>query len=164
MDIDDWKNALKKIVDKNQIDEILDEFVTKHKLNLDRFEANLERLTKTKKSIANFFGIRKLTPTPSINYFNPGRIAPAFPLWFYAAYPDVMQWFHEYQKSFMRNNNYNEDLMALEMVKLFGIDTVGNTITKDKIFDNNGQYRSSMLKGLTGSYVKIEKKEFETSL
>lgn len=98
MNIDNWKNALKEILEENQIDEIINIFVLKHNLNLNKFKANLEKLTTTKDSVANFFGIKKLIPTPSINYFNPGRIAPAFPFWFYAAYPDVMQWFHEYQK------------------------------------------------------------------
>ncbi len=80
MNINDWKDTLKQLLDENQIDDIVNNFVLKHRLDFNKFEANLEKLRKTKKSVASFWGVNKLTPTPSMNYFNPGRIAPASPI------------------------------------------------------------------------------------
>ncbi len=164
MKINNWKHKLSQLLDENQTDEIINNFVLKHQLDFNKFEANFEKLRKTEKSIANFWGVNKSASTPSMDYFNPGRIAPAFPLWFYATYPDVMQWFHKYQKKIMRSNNYNEEKMSLEMAKLFNIDTSDKTITKNEIFDKNGQYFPSMLENLIESYIKMVKKDFETSL
>lgn len=154
------------ISSKEDVEQIIDLFIA-DKIDPRLFISNLGALLRRgMPSFSEFFGIEKThQPTPSIDYCaRPGRRAPAFPLWFYAAYPDVMVWFHEWQKEYGRSHDYNQDAMVIETAKLFGINIEDETIDEDQIMDSDRKYLPKSLKNLAHSYKNITGKKLELQM
>lgn len=80
-------------IPRNDADKIKDLFLG-HNLNIDKVWSNYECLLRRHESatMVAFGGIKEeRLITPSLKYFiNPKRTPAEFPLWVYAAYPDVM--------------------------------------------------------------------------
>src|SRR3989339_515293 len=90
---------------EEEIDGIIEMFC-EDKIDLMLFISNIEALCKNPSQYGN-----QTKPTPSIKHFIQFlNRALSFPLWFYAAYPDIMAWFNK--------QNANEDTA----LKLLGID------------------------------------------
>jgi hypothetical protein len=165
-----WKGILSESIFGIDTDEdieyIIENLLMINKIDPYKFIANHAALLRGGgSSIRLFFGVEKDKTTCSMAYFvHPGHIAPAFPLWFYAAYPDVMVWFHEWQKEYVKAHNHNEDAIAIETAKLFQINAEDATVDKDQIVNNNDKYRPQVLRNLVSSYINITGKKLELQM
>lgn len=151
------------IATKEDIEEII-EMLIRDKIDPQIFITNLTALLRGGIPSFNDFLLKKENNqlTSSINYcVEPGHRASAFPLWFYAAYPDVMVWFHEWRKGYGRSHDYNDDAMAIETAKLFGIDIEDETLEEDQILNRRGENRPKYLKNLVKNYKAATKKTLE---
>lgn len=123
--------------------------------------------------VQEFYGVRdkgNTTTSPSISYFlNPTKRAPTFPLWFIAAYPDVMHWFHKTQNELAKNNadkhgenNYD---MADIVLNIWGMD-MNKVIQLDDegcLIDKNRKHHPKPLRVLIDSYLQKTGKSLEVS-
>ena len=137
------------------------------KMNPQVFISNLETLLRGGiPSFNDFLNVGKThQPTHSIDYCaRPGRRAPAFPLWFYAAYPDVMVWFHEWQREYAKSHDYDHDAEAIETARLLGINIEDETIEKDQIVNSKGKYHPKHLKNLVKYYKDTIGEKLEVSV
>lgn len=154
------------IASKEDVEQIIDMFIA-DKIDPRIFIDNLETLLREgMSSVSELFGIEKRRqPTPSIDYcVKRTDRASAFPLCFYAAYPDVMVWFHKWQKEYTRSHDYEEDALAIETAKLFGINIEDETIEESQIVNSEGKYRPKYLKNLVKYYKGTMRKNFEVSV
>lgn len=132
-----------KIIDKEDIDQVVNMIVA-DKIDPQVFISNLEVLIQGHISLLNF-----KKPSPSVYYCDIMYRVRTFPLWFYAAYPDVMKWFHEWQKNYMRSTGFDDRKLSAETKKLLGvsiIDLVVQLIRKPK------QHKPKHLKKLVKYY------------
>ncbi len=143
------------VIGKEDIDDVVDMLVA-DKIDPQVFVSNLEVLISGYMSPFNFSGVDKKEPSASVSYLNIARRAPGFPLWFYAAYPDVMKWFHEWQREL---DNIND--LATESAKLFGIDIEGDATQLDNIMNSEGKHRPKYLKNLVKNYKDKTNKSLE---
>jgi len=157
-----WKEILVEdtasACDMASIDEIISELFIPYKISPKKFVANLVTLLRGgTKSMKEFYtGVRDIEEgTASIGYFTrPGHIARAFPLWFYAACPDVMVWFCNWQKDRLASNKYDLDAMAVETADLFGVNLEDEEVDTMKVVDDSGKYRPMILSRLVGQYME----------
>ncbi|MBA7635325.1 hypothetical protein ES703_42926 [subsurface metagenome] len=139
------------------------------KIDPQVFLSNLTALLREGAPSFNDFwkvkGEKIYQPTASVDYFIR-RIyrARAFSLWFYAAYPDVMVWFHEWQKEYGRAHDYDEEAEVIEAAKLFGINIEDETIEEDQIMNSEGKHRPKYLKNLVKHYKDTTDKKLEVSV
>lgn len=139
------------------------------KIDPQVFLSNLTALLREGAPSFNDFwkvkGEKIYQPTASVDYFIR-RIyrARAFSLWFYAAYPDVMVWFHEWQKEYGRAHDYDEEAEVIEAAKLFGINIEDETIKEDQIMNSEGKHRPKYLKNLVKHYKDTTDKKLEVSV
>lgn len=166
-----WKEILGKdgiaIGSDEIIEEIINELLSSDKIDPKIFISNYTFLsTRGTGTIRDLFGVQdyKLPePSTSIKEFaSPIKRARAFPIWFIAAYPDVVLWFYEWQKNLLRLHNYDKVVITLEKSKLFGIDTQDIDVNENKIVDKNGKYLPKYLKKIVVSYKNEVKKNIET--
>lgn len=154
------------IASKEDVEQIIDVLIA-DKIDPRLFISNLGvLLRKGMPSFSEFLGIEKThQPTPSIDYCAiPIRLRAPVPLWFYAAYPDVMVWFHEWQKEYGRSHDYDQDAMVIETAKLFGINIEDETMEEDQIINNEGKHRPKYLRNLVKHYKDTTGKKLEVSV
>jgi len=75
-----------------------------------------------------------------------------------------MVWFHEWQKKYLKSHNFDDDVLAVETAKLFGINIEDETIKEDQIMNGEGKHLPKYLKNLVQSYKDITGKEPETKI
>ena len=161
-----WKNIfdsstmkILSIDSKEDVDDMINLFLL-DKIDPQAFFANLETLF----GVTTFSGLleEKKQSTPSMDYCAKlHHRAPAFPLWFYAAYPDVMVWFHKWQKKHGRECHFDQDIMATDTAKLFGVNIEDKNIDYKQILDNNERYRPKYLSNLVKHYKNTTGKKLE---
>jgi len=109
-----WKDILGKngidVGPDEIIDKIINELFIIDKIDPKAFLSNYSFLLNGGMgNIRDLFGVQNTQlsePSASIREFNsPIKRARAFPLWFIAAYPDVMLWFHKWQRNFIKLHN-----------------------------------------------------------
>ena len=161
-----WKRLLEEeaslFIDEDAIDSLL----ILDSIDPSKFIANYKTiLNQWRPDVSEFFRVaEKKKTTPSLIYFRNGlRFAPVFPKWFYAAYPDVMVWFHEKQKNILRENNHDKNVLGKESAKLLGIDVTVHVIHKNDIRNQNGTYRLKYLHNLVLAYKFCTKNELEVA-
>jgi len=81
----------------------------------------------------------------------------AIPLWFLAAYPDIMLWWDEWQEK----HHCNSDDEMTEFMELFGM-KVGDSL--EDFINNKGKTPPKYLKNLIQSYKEITGKALETTV
>ncbi len=90
--------------------------------------------------------------TSSMKFF-AGRIdkkAPAIPIWFYSAYPDVMNWFTEKQKQLISSRD--TDFITAENSKLYGINISDPLLNIQNITNSKGETKPKYLKNLVHNF------------
>jgi len=137
------------------------DMVTSDKIDPQVFISNLEILLRGYISPLNFSGVESKEPSPSAHYSDITRRAPAFPLWFYAAYPDVMKWFHEWQKEYARSVKFDDDKLMVETMKLFGVKAENINNNENLVLNQERQYRPEYLKNLVQKYKEKTGKTLE---
>ena len=148
------------IIAREDIDGAVDMLVI-DKIDPQVFISNLEVLMRGYISPFNFSGVESKEPSPSAQYSDITRRAPAFPLWFYAAYPDVMKWFHEWQKEYARSIKFDDDQLITETMKLFGVKAEDINNNENLVLNKERQYRPEYLKNLVQKYKERTEKVLE---
>lgn len=136
----DWDFIGDLSIVSNEETEKLKELFLSHKLDCDKVWGNYECfLRKYEGRLMTAFGgiENEKFITPSLEYFiHPDRTPADFPLWVYAAYPDVMIWYRENstidKKALIRDSQ--EDLIKF----------VGNLVSHYK-FITNRELESSII-------------------
>ncbi len=137
------------------------------KIDPRAFFSNLETLLRGgMPSFNDFWGIKEdRKPTQSVSHFTSIINRPiGVPLWFLAAYPDVMVWFHEQQEKYLKSHNLNDNATAVETAKLFGIKAEDANINENQIMNSDGQCRPKYYKNLVQSYKDATDKKLEVSV
>jgi len=156
-----WKDILGKngidIGPDKIIEKIINELFIIDKIDPKVFLSNYSfLLTGGMGNTLDLFGVQHnqlSEPSASIREFDsPIERAKAFPLWFIAAYPDVMLWFQKWQRNFLKLHNRDYNLLAFESAKLFGINTQNENINEENIIDKDGKYLPGCLKELVMSH------------
>jgi len=161
-----WKDQFELletgVISREDVDGAVDMIVL-DKIDPQVFVSNLEVLIQGYSSPLNFAasGVESKEPSPSVHHSDITRRAPAFPLWFYAAYPDVMKWFDEWQKKCMQTVDFDLDKLATETTKLFGLKAEDIENTNNSVLNNEKQYRPNYLKNLVQKYKEKTGKELE---
>jgi hypothetical protein len=133
------------------------------------FLSNLETLLLGGlQSINDFFGVgekKKHKPTESVSHFTFIANRPlGIPLWFLAAYPDVMVWLDEQEEKYIKSHNRDYDGWGVKMAKLFGINIEDGKLNENQIMDSKGKTRPKYLKNLIQSYKDETEKALETAV
>ncbi len=123
--------------------------------------------------IQEFYGTRgngNKTTSPSISYFlSPAKRAPAFSLWFIAAYPDVMYWFHKTVNELVKNttgkSEENNNDVADIVLSVWGMDMNKAKQLDDQgcLMDKNRKHHPKPLRILIDSYLFETGKSLEVS-
>ena len=146
---------------KEDVEQIIDLFIA-DKIDPQIFLSNLEvllqidtpYLKEAAKSAkpASYSILNPPKTRGGISFWSFVNKPPAIPLWFLAAYPDIIVWWDEQQEKHHRNT----DDGAIEFIKLFGM----REDTED-FRNNKGKARPKYLKNLIQSYKEITGKEIE---
>jgi RNAse (barnase) inhibitor barstar len=172
-----WKDSFEaiikenaRVISKEDINDIIDMLIA-DKIDLQIFISNLGVLIRGHLSPFSFSGAERKDPSSSIIYYPHGDPicrfsitcrAPAIPLWFYAAYPDVMKWFHEWQKNHKLSNNFDDYKFVIETMKLFEIKEVD--LEKENVFNKEKQYKPEYLKNLVKNYLEKNRNDLEVAV
>lgn len=156
------------IATKKDVEQIIGILIA-DKIDPQAFLSNLETLLLGGlPSINDFFGVgekKKHKPTESVSHFTfIENRTPGIPLWFFAAYPDVMVWLNEQEKKYIKSHNRDYDGWGVKMAKLFGINIEDGKLNENQIMDSKGQPRPKYLKNLVQSYKDETEKALETAV
>lgn len=154
------------IATKEDVEQIINMFIA-DKIDPQVFISNLKTLLRRgMPSFNDFWGVKGgHKPTKSVSHFTSIINRPiGVPLWFLAAYPDVMVWFHEQQEKYLKSYNFDDNAMAVKTAKLFGIKIEDADIDENQIMNSNRQYRSKYYKNLVQSYKDAADKKLEVSV
>jgi len=162
------------IASKEDIEQIIDILIA-DKIDPQAFISNLETLLRGGlpssiffPTINDLFGVeekKKYKPTESVSHFTfiVDR-PPGTPLWFLAAYPDVMVWLNEQEEKYIKSHNRDYDGWGVKMAKLFGINIEDGKLNENQIMDSKGKTRPKYLKNLIKSYKDKTEKALETAV
>ena len=163
-----WREQLESykqnelMVSADEIDSIINIFLD-DKIAPDKFTANLIHvITNGNDKFNAIFNPRipemLKNQTPSINSVCvSAEKRQGIPSWFYAAYPDVLAWLSQKERSFAGADNFIE-----RSFKLFGIDK--NNFEDGNTKNKNGCIKFEYLKNLIKNFKKeIKIKKMETS-
>lgn len=171
-----WRNALNALGEKglsllsigstNEAKEIIEAFFVPDRVNPLIFWGNCEALVRGgSPSLLDLAGQEKsYEPTPSLSPFmwiadRPGGM----PLWFIAAYPDVLLWHRNQLREYKTAHGRDEDGFY---AKLYGLDLTDPNLEErlDNFVDSEGNLRPNTLRILVQSYKDKTGREFETAL
>lgn len=172
-----WENALGEEVwsilsigSAKEAKEIVEAFFVPDKIDPLRFWYNCEALPLCGMTSAaiELLGIEKSRePTPSLSQFTEVLDRPSFvPLWFIAAYPDVLLWHKNKLREYKNVHGWDEDGLAALNAKLFGLDLTEQNLEKklDNFIDSEGNPRPNTLRNLLQSYKEETGRELETAV
>lgn len=160
-----WKEQLnyeknEPMISADEIDFIINLFV-EDKIAPDKFAANLIHAIWGYDRINALFDPRipemLKDQTPSIDSVCVSR-RKGIPVWFYAAYPDVLAWLSKKERGF-------EDNLIEKSFKLFGIDEKEmDLLNEEKLHNSQGCIKFEYLKNLIDNFKKETRtKNMETS-
>lgn len=171
-----WEDALGEEVrsilligSAKEAKEIIEAFLVPDKIDPLRFSYNCEALLRRgTPSLRERLGLEKSPePTQSLSQFTDVLDRPSFvPLWFIAAYPDVLLWHKSKLREYKNVHGRDEDGLAALNAKLFDLDLTDPNLEKklDNFIDSEGNPRPNTLRNLLQSYKEETGKEFETAV
>ena len=155
------------IASKEGIEQIIDMLIA-DKIDPQIFLSNLEALLRGgMPSVKDFFlGTEEKPKTSkSISSFTFVANRPmGTPLWFLAGYPDVMNWFKDQQKKYIKSHNRDYDGWETETAKLYGLDIEDKNVDENQIVDSEGRLRPKYHKNLVKHYKNATGKKLEVSI
>jgi|GEM_PF-2092503 len=166
-----WTDLLRSIDSSDEpireISFIVNNLLITHRIDYRTFICNYAKLRRHRHPllIEPWFGEADQAAfvTPSIDELTkPGAIAPAFPIWFCAAYPDVMLWFYRKQREFLELTNQDLDEAAIKQMKLIGIENPDIIADESEIVNGNQKWRPQFLLNLVENYIKMQGGKLET--
>ena len=169
-----WENALSEeslsilsIGSAKEAKEIIGSFMMPDKINPLSFSDNCEALLRqgmpSLRDIAD--SEKNPQPTPSVSRFIAVMDRPVgMPLWFIAAYPDVLLWYDNQVGEYMKAHRPDRDSLTVFSAKLFGLDPTDPNLEKKlgDSMDKEGKFRPNILRDLVQSYKDKTGKELET--
>jgi len=155
------------IASKEGIEQIIDMLIA-DKIDPQIFLSNLEALLRGgMPSVKDLFlGTEEKPKTSkSISSFTFVANRPmGTPLWFLAGYPDVMNWFKDQQKKYIKSHNRDYDGWETETAKLYGLDIEDKNVDENQIVDSEGRLRPKYHKNLVKQYKNATGKKLEVSI
>ena len=164
-----WREILSnpeyRIASASLVDDIVNLLLVPDNISHNTFINNFQYLLNQEKLYSTgMFTPQELSISPSLEYFRgPGLIVPSFPLWFYAAYPDVMEWLHSHQKETLNNNQGNGEMLLLETGRMLGIEIGNKNLKLEDVFDELGCHLPKYLRNLADKYKNTTNNEYELS-
>ncbi len=149
--------------------QIIDGFVMPDRVDPLIFLSNLEALVSgsmpSMKDLADLE--RSYEPTPSLSRFTwVGDRPSGMPLWFIAAYPDVVLWCHSQIREYMKARRSDEDLKAL-IADLYDLDPADPGL-EEELGDSMGEEGKfcpiTLLRNLVQNYKSKTGRELETAV
>ncbi|MDD5689758.1 MAG: zinc ribbon domain-containing protein [Caldisericia bacterium] len=156
------------IAPKEDIEDIISMFI-EDRIDPGFFVNNLEALLLNK-DMSSFeyiisFNREKPETSKSLSPFiTMGRRLIGAPLWFLAAYPDVMLWLSEQKYQYIKLHNRDYDGWDKEMLKIFGIDLENQKLNKDQIITSYEFLYPKYYNNLKKHYKEVTKKRFEVAV
>jgi len=170
-----WGNALSSeeslsilsIGSAKEAKRITEAFLMLDKINPLSFSDNCEALLRQgMPSLRDITGSEKNPqPTPSVSRFIAVMDRPVgMPLWFIAAYPDVLLWYDNQVGEYMKAHKPDRDSLTVFSAKLFGLDPTNPNLEKKlgDSTDKEGKLRPNILRNLVQSYKDKTGRELET--
>lgn len=164
-----WQNIFNELesdpLSTEEIDYIIENFLVPHKIDPDKFCVNYAALLR-EGIIMSELSTKSEEVTHSIIFYrHPDNRDPAFPLWFYAAYPDIIVWFQEYRRKLLKSPSYVDDIITFKIMTLFGLNNMDEVTDEKKILNAKGKFKLCLLKNLVSNYTRItEQEKFETQI
>ena len=174
-----WENILRPLGEEGlsllsigsveEANEIIDAFFVPDKIYPLRFSSNLEALIQQGRP--DYLRVlleekKSDEPTPSLSRFVAVVDRPVgMPLWFIAAYPDVLFWYDNEVAEYMNAHKPDEDSLAAFSTKLFGLAPTELNLEerlRDSM-DREGKFRPNILRNLVQSYSDSTGRELETT-
>jgi hypothetical protein len=166
-----WGSLLGKeglaIASGEELKGIINDFIITDKVNPLSFSSNYEALLGGGiPSARELLGTeRDNKQTSSLSHFISVVNRPlAFPLWFVAAYPDVLLWFENTGERYIETHGQDEDGLTAFHKRVFRIGAVAPNLKEEDLIDNKGYIRPDILKSLVQSYKDETGKELETAV
>jgi hypothetical protein len=166
-----WEGLLGKeglsIASVKEVKDIIEDLIIPDKINPLAFSSNYEALLRGGiHSTEELLGIENDTQrTQSLSHFTFVANRPlAFPLWFIAAYPDVLLWFENAGEEYIETHGQDEDGLTGFHKKVLGIDPANLNLKEKDLIDSKGNINSKNLKNLVQSYKDETGKELETAI
>jgi hypothetical protein len=106
-------------------------------------------------------------PTSSLSRFVPVIDRPlGVPLWFIAAYPDVLLWYDNEVGEYMKAHRPDRDSLTVFSANLFGLDPTDPNLEKklNDSKDKEDKLRPNILRNLVQSYKDKASRELETAV
>jgi len=164
-----WVDVLEEVglpVDSEEVQYIINNFFIVDNINPALFRSNYRVLVPKLRSAAEFIcGVKDSPrPTPSLLDFpcSENR-ASGYPLWFIAAYPDVVRWFRNMGREYIKRHGRDYEGWGVISLHLLGIDSEDPNLKESDYIDENDRYRPTILRNLVQSYKDTADREFETS-
>jgi len=156
------------IASKEDAEQIIDILIA-DKIDPQIFLSNLEALLREGlPSVNDLFGVeekKKHKPTESVSHFTFIANRPlSAPLWFLAAYPDIIVWLGEQEEKYIKSHNRDYEGWGIKMAKLFGMNIEDGPLNENQIMDSKGKTRPKYLKNLVQSYKDVTEKALETTV
>ena len=158
-----------EVEDKEELSSIINDILIYYKIDPENYISNLSWYIK-------FFGydlLKKNIPenldpsqkTPSVQFFQQrDQIIPNFPIWFYAACPDVMKWLSSFKNEILGTHNLNLEDFELIRNKLFGMNSKDNDENNEVILNRKNFYQVKYLKKLIESYLDRTNETLECTI
>ena len=167
-----WESLLGKeglsIASEKEVKEIIEDLLIPDEIDMSTFISNYEALVRggTPSATELLTGIATDNQsTPSISDFTFAlNRPPALPLWFIAAYPDVLLWFVNVGREYIKTHGRDYNGRGILELKLLGIDPSDPNLKEEDILDCEEHNRPHVLKNLVQSYKDKTGKEFETAI
>ena len=170
-----WGNALSEeslsilsISSAKEAKEIVEAFLMPDKINPLSFSDNCEALLR--QSMTSLREIadseKNPQPTPSVSQFIAVMDRPVgMPLWFIAAYPDVLLWYDNQVGEYMKAHRPDRDSLTVFSAKLFGLDPTDPNLEKKlgDSTDKEGKLLPNILRNLVQSYKDKTGRELENT-
>jgi len=164
--MNDYKNTIRDILkvhsmnkiesfifSDDEIDKIIKDFFIIDNINSEKFLKSYEEVL----SESSLSFVEDKNPTMPIEQyvFENKYMSSFFPLWFRGAYPDVMNFFRDYQVQCLRFNAYSKDALRDKIIEAF--DMNDKEIEGKEILDSNKKYRLKYLRNLIKYYKTFPK-------
>jgi hypothetical protein len=174
-----WENTLRplgkeglsllSIDSMKEANEIIDAFFVPDKIYPLRFLNNFEALGLQGASPSErvFLGLKESDETThSLSQYTAVMDRPSgMPLWFIAAYPDVLLWHENQVAEYIETRGPDEDSLAAFSTEWLGFDPTDPNLEeklRDSV-DKEGKFRPSALRNLVQSYKDKTSRELETA-
>ena len=163
-----WADVLEEVglpVDSEEVQYIINDFFIVDNIDPAHFRSNYRVLVPELRSAAELLcGIKdNPRPTPSLLDFRyVENRALSYPLWFIAAYPDVVRWFRNTMREYIKRHGRDYEGWGVVSLHLLGIDSEDPNLKESDCIDEDGRYRPPILRNLVQSYKDTAGREFET--